>query len=182
MKIFLAGVSCVGKTAVGTDLAKLLNRKFIDFDDTVEKYYGMAIEHLQEKYLTMDIFRQKASIALLSVLSRNENKNAVIALPPNGLMGVYWDVVNESSGIIIVLKDSAQNIFNRIEFYDDNSKLITKTLSEKESKYYLSEIKKDILYYNNSYMRANHSVSIEGLNIQDAVEKVHELLSIKGAE
>ncbi len=150
----------------------MLNYKFFDFDDEVEKYYGMTIEYLQEKYLTMDSFRQKASIALQHILSSNECENAVIALPPSGLMGVYWEVVNVSSGIIIALNDNATNILDRIEFFDKDSKAITKKLSEKEKKYYLSDIKKDIIYYNHSYTRANHSVSIEGLNIKDAAIKI----------
>jgi shikimate kinase len=182
MRIFLTGVSCVGKTAIGNDLANLLNYKFYDFDDEVEKYYGMAIEHLQEKYLTMDLFRQKASIALEHTLSSNECENVVIALPPSGLMGGYWKVVNASSGIIIVLKDSANNILDRIEFFDKDSKLIKKKLSEKDKEYYLSEIKKDLFYYKNSYKRANHTVSIEGLNINDAAIKIQELLLNEVAE
>jgi shikimate kinase len=177
MRIFLAGVSCVGKTSIGTCLAKLLNYNFFDFDDEVEKYYGMPIDYLQKKYITMDLFRQQASIALLHILSKNESKNAVIALPPSGLMSVYWKIVNESSGTIIVLKDSAANVLNRIEFFDKDSKLITKNLSEKDSKYYLSEIQKDIIYYNNSYKKAHYSVSIDGLNIKSASKKLKELLS-----
>jgi shikimate kinase len=177
MRIFISGVSGVGKTSIGFDLAKLLGYKFFDFDEEVEKYYGMAIEHLQEKYQTMDLFRQKASIVLRHIISSNGCANSVIALPPSGLMGVYWEVVNESPGIIINLKDTASNILERIEFYDKDSKLINKKLSKKENKYYLSEIKKDMIYYNNSFNRANHSVSIEGLNVSDAAIKIQELLS-----
>jgi len=177
MKIFIAGVSCVGKTAIGSNLAKLLDYQFYDFNFEVEKYYGMAIERLQEKYQSMDMFRQKASVVLRHILATDECNNAVIALPPSGLMGVYWEVVCKSPGTIIVLTDSATNILDRIEFYDKDSKLIDKKLSEKEKSYYFLEIIKDFIYYNESFKRADHSVSIEGLNVNDAAIKIRELLS-----
>jgi shikimate kinase len=176
MRIFLAGVSCVGKTAIGIELAKLLSYRFFDFDEEVEKYYGIPIEHLQEKYLTMDLFRQKASIALAHILSSKESINAVIALPPSGLMRVYWEVVKESSGMIIAIKDTAPNILDRIKFYDKDSKPISTTLSTKEKQYYLTDIKKDILYYNSSYKRANYDISIKGLNVGDAARKIQKVV------
>jgi shikimate kinase len=144
MRIFLEGVSCVGKTAIGADLAKLLDCSFFDFDEEVERFFGMPIEHLQERFENMELFRQEASKALLHVLTRKESKSSVIVLPPSGLMNFYWKVISESTGTIIVLKDDALNILKRIEFFDKDSNLITKILSDREQKYYLSEIQKDI--------------------------------------
>jgi shikimate kinase len=37
MKVFLAGVSCVGKTAIGTSLAARLGCPFLDLDREIEK-------------------------------------------------------------------------------------------------------------------------------------------------
>ncbi len=172
MRIFLVGVSCVGKTAIGLKLAKLLNCSFFDFDKEVEKFFEMPIEHLQEQFDNMELFRQQASKALLNVLTRIESKNSVIALPPSGLMNFYWKVISEFTGTIIVLKDDPRNILKRIEFFDKDSNIITKTLSEREKKYYLLEIKKDIIYYNHSYERANISVSIVKLNVRQASIKI----------
>jgi shikimate kinase len=179
MRIFLVGVSCVGKTAIGADLAKLLDCSFFDFDEEVERFFGMPIEHLQERFENMELFRQEASKALLHVLTRKESKNSVIVLPPSGLMNFYWKVISESTGTIIALKDDALNILKRIEFFDKDSILITKIVSDREKKYYLSEIQKDIIYYNHSYERANISVSIEGLNVRQAATKVKEQLQMR---
>ena len=44
MKILIWGVSCVGKTTVGSLLAKKLNYKFIDLNDEIKKRY-------KQKYL-----------------------------------------------------------------------------------------------------------------------------------
>jgi len=178
MRIFLVGVSCVGKTAIGADLAKLLDCNFFDFDEEVERFFGMPIEHLQGKFSSMELFRQEASKALLYVINCKESQNSVIALPPSGLMNFYWKAISKSSGTIIVLKDDVLNILQRIEFFDKDSNLITKKLSNKEQRYYLSEIQKDIIYYNNSYERASFSVSINGLKIRQAAKKVKDQLQV----
>ena len=49
MKIFLTGVSCVGKTTIGAKLAALLDCPFFNLDDEIESFFSMPIERLQEK-------------------------------------------------------------------------------------------------------------------------------------
>lgn len=49
MRIFLTGVSCVGKTTVGTKLAALLVCPFFDLDNEIESFFTTPIEHLQDK-------------------------------------------------------------------------------------------------------------------------------------
>jgi hypothetical protein len=92
MRIFLTGVSCVGKTTVGAKLATLLSRPFFDLDHEIESFFSMPIERLQGKCLTMYAFRQEAAKALTHLLKREESGEAVIALPPSGLMDNYWRV------------------------------------------------------------------------------------------
>lgn len=44
MKVFLVGVSCVGKSAIGALLAKKLNYNFYDLDDEIESFFDTSIE------------------------------------------------------------------------------------------------------------------------------------------
>jgi len=75
--------------------------------------------------LTSHDFRLVASQALKDVLSRQDGCNCVIALPPSGLLGGYWKVVNETrDATIVVLRDAAENILGRITFYDIDSRQI----------------------------------------------------------
>lgn len=180
MTIFLVGVSCVGKTEIGGKLAKLIDCPFFDLDHEIEEFFGMAIEHIQEKHLTMRSFRQNASRALLHLLDFKNSQTTVIALPSSGLMDHYWEVVKKSDGTTIVLTDDAANILKRITFYDKDSNSINKQLSKNEKLYYLSDIKKDIIYYSQSYKRSDISVSIRGLNAEQAAIKVSEILSKRG--
>jgi shikimate kinase len=89
MRIFLAGVGCVGKTTVGAKLAHLLGYPFFDLDVEIERFFGISIERLQNSYLTSNSFRIAASEALKHLLSRDDSRHCVIALPPSGLMGGY---------------------------------------------------------------------------------------------
>lgn len=176
MRIFLTGVSCVGKTTVGAKLAALLGCQFFDLDKEIENFFSMPIERFQNKFLTMYSFRQEASKALKHLLKREDSKNSVIALPPSGLMDHYWNVVKRAKGTIIVLTDDAANILKRITFYDQDSNPIEKHLTEKEKSLYLKEIKKDMAYFKRTYKRADISVDISGLSLEQAAKKVKEML------
>lgn len=172
MRIFITGVSCVGKTTVGEKLAALLGISFFDLDKEIEAYFGTSIGRLQNKFLTMYTFHQETSNALKSILSKKEGSNCVIVLSPGGLMDSYWRVVKNAKGIIIVLSDSPENILARITFYDIDSRQIQKLLTEKEKRRYLKEIKKDITYFGRTYERADITVDIEGCNPDEAAYKV----------
>lgn len=176
MRIFLIGVSCIGKTTIGAKLAALLAYPFFDLDKEIENFFGTSIERLQNKFLTMYSFRQEASKALKHLLSMEESKNCVMALPPSGLRDNYWRVVKKAKGMIVVLTDSPQNILNRLTFYDIDSHLIEKHLSDKEKRLYLKEIKKDITYFRRFYSRANITVDIKDLGPDESAEKIKRAL------
>src|SRR5258708_28783970 len=86
MRIFLAAVSCVGKTTIGARLAGLLEYRFFDLDVEIERFFGTSIERLRNRHLTSHDFRLVASQALKDVVSRQDGCNCVIALPPSGLL------------------------------------------------------------------------------------------------
>jgi shikimate kinase len=175
--IFLTGVGCVGKTTVGKKLAALLGVPFFDLDAEIEIYFETSIARLQNRFLTPYSYRKEASNALKHVLSRDDSRNCVVALPPSGLMDSYWRLLKNSGATIVVLVDSPVNILNRIVFYDLDSKLIDRRLSEKDKRLYLNEIKGDIAYFRRTYRRANMSVDIAGLGPEDAARKVCHVLN-----
>jgi hypothetical protein len=115
----------VGKTTIGAQLAGLLEYRFFDLDVEIERFFGTSIERLRNRHLTSHDFRLVASQALKDVLSRQDSYNCVIALPPSGLLGGYWKVVNETrDATIVVLRDAAENILGRITFYDIDSRRV----------------------------------------------------------
>jgi shikimate kinase len=177
MRIFLAGVSCVGKTTLGAQLAGLLEFRFFDLDIETERFFGMSIERLQNHHLTVHGYRLAMSQALKYVLSRADSCNCVIALPPSGLMGALWKVVSGTrDATTVVLRDTPDNILRRISFYDIESRPIQKSLTDHERGLYLREIKRDIVYFGRSFRRADVSVDISDCNLEDAVRRIREAL------
>ena len=174
MRVFLTGVSCVGKTTIGRRVAELLGVKFFDLDHEIESFFGTSIERLQKKFRTIHSYRKEAARALVHLLNRPDSRDSVIALPPSGLMEGYLEVLKKSTGITVALNDKPENILERITFYDRDSKLIDKNLTADEKRLYLREIKKDISYFRESYERADLQVDISGLTIEQAAGKVKE--------
>ena len=178
MRVFLAGVSCVGKSAIGSSLAELLGVEFFDLDDEIEVFFGASIERLQQRFLTMDSYRKEAAKALVNVLERQGSADCVIALPPSGLMGAYWRVIKKSPGTIVALKAKPEKILERITFYDANSKPIARKLTSDAKRHYLRKIKQDISYFTRTYKRAHLQFDISGLNIEQAAYNLKEALKV----
>ena len=176
MRIFLTGVSCVGKTTIGKKIGKLLSVNFFDLDNEIESFFKTSIERLQNRFLTMHSFRNEAAKALVHLLNRPESQDCVIALPPSGLMGGYLRAIKKANGTSTVITDKPENILERIRFYDIDSNPIEKKLTPKEKKFYLREIRKDITYFRTSYQRANLQVDISGLNADQAARRVKEAI------
>ncbi len=172
MRIFLIGAACVGKTTIGRRLAERLNVTFFDLDEEVEEFFGISIERLQKKFLTMPTYREEAAKVLRRILEWPDSCDSVIALPPSGLMGGYWRVMKKTTGIIIVLDDRPENIVERIRFFDIDSKSVDQELTPREKRWYLSEMKKDLAYFGKTYGRAHMKVDIAGLDVDGAVNAV----------
>ena len=177
MRIFLAGVACVGKTTIGAKLANLLDYQFFDLDLEIERFFGMSIERLQSRYLTPYSFRAEASRALIRLLARQDSVNSVIALSPSGLMDHYWKVIKKTAeSTVVVLQDTPENIVKRITFYDIDSRQIQRNLTERERRLYLRQIKRDITYFRRTYQRAHITVDIAGWSRDEASLRVKDTL------
>jgi shikimate kinase len=164
MRIFLAGVSCVGKTTVGAHLAALRGVPFFDLDTEVEQFFQRPIARIQGECITMESYRRRASEVLAALLAQEHSLDGVIALPPSGLMGSYRRIVKTAKGIVVVLTDTPENIVERIAFYDQDSRPVHKVLSSSEKRWYVSDIRKDIAYFGRSYKKADVVVEVAGLS------------------
>ena len=178
MRIFMAGVSCVGKTTVGPLLAEQLSRPFFDMDREIERFHGMKIRPLRRKIPTMREYRIEAAKALVHLLAQPQSKEAVIAMPPSGFMAAYWDVIKEQSCAKISLFDSPENIFKRLTFFDEESNPKQKTLNNAQAARYLKSIYTDMEYFQDSYNRADAQIAITGLNPLQAAKKISVILRI----
>jgi shikimate kinase len=181
MIIYLVGVSCVGKTTIGTMLSDILGFPFFDMDEEIEKYYQKSIERIQDECLTMNGFREKASIVLDYVLSKNDN--SIISGTPSGLKYSYLQIYKKHARkreiVSIHIKDKPENILSRLTFYDKDSKPIKINLDESIKKKYLRKIIVDFNYFKDSYKRADIQLDISNTYLEAIpnmiIEKLTEL-------
>jgi shikimate kinase len=167
VKIYIVGISCVGKTTIGKLLADYLDFSFYDLDTEVEVYYQKPIEILQSDCLTMNGYRQKASVVLDLLLKTPEN--AVISGVPSGLRDAYLQVYKKHKKEIDIksvhIIDNPENILNRLTFYDVESKLLDIELDEDEKKKYLKKIRGDWNYFIKSLSRADLQINIDSVEL-----------------
>ncbi len=178
MIIYLVGIYCVGKTTIGNMLAERIGFSFFDLDEEVQNYYKKPIERIQDEFLTMNEFREKASIVLDLLLSKNID--SVISGTPAGLKFSYLRVykkhkVNKEL-YSIHIKDSFKNVLDRLTFYDKDSNPIIEIFDESQKKRYLKDIKEDYNYFKSSYNRADIMIDIENVRLDDIPDLIIEEL------
>jgi len=180
VKIYLVGISCVGKTTIGRLLANHLDFSFYDLDEEVQKYYKKPIEIIQNECFTMNEYRQKASVVLDRLLKIQDN--SVISGTPSGLRDSYLQVYKKHKKEIDVISvniiDTPENILDRLTFYDVDSKLLNIELDNNEKKKYLNEIIGDLNYFKKSLSRAELQISIENISLAQIPELIVKELTI----
>ena len=167
MRVNLVGVSCVGTTTIGRLLADRRGWPFFDLDDEIERHFGTSIERLQARFLTGYSYRKECAVVLERIAVANSV--CVIALPPSGLRDAFLRVVRRVPSVTVAIHDTPENILERITFYDIDSRLIEKHLTDEERRLHLQEIKADISYFRSSYERADLQVTIAGLDPEASV-------------
>lgn len=181
-KMLLVGAACVGKTTIGEILANKIGYNFFDFDKEIESYFNSKIAKIQKTCFNGYDYILKTAIVLKNIL--DNNSPFVMALCPSGLHLGYSSLIHKSGATTICLNDTAENILNRIIFTDDDSNLISITLSEREKSLYYKKIRSDISYYRRINKKAKHHVDISNLTPDEAADKIisdvgiYELVSL----
>lgn len=144
----------------------------------IERFFGTSIGRLQDHHLASHDFRRMAAQALKHVLSRDDGRNCVTALPPSGLLGSCGKAIKDTrDAIVIVLRDAPENILDRITFYDIDSHPVQRNLTAREKRLHLRETERDIAYFSRSFTKARVSVDITGCNPDEALHKVRDVLA-----
>ncbi len=149
MKILIWGVSCVGKTTVGSLLAKKLNYKFIDLNDEIKKRYK-TINNFYYSFLSNYSMCVEKTNIILDIIKNNDNFVLTIT-------EIYYkrlvDKILKTDTVSVELIDSVESIYERILFYDDNDELEPDSIEyrDKHRDYYLKDIKQSKLISNKEY-------------------------------
>lgn len=169
MILYLVGISCVGKTTIGKMLAEKIGFSFFDLDLEIQNFYNKPIERIQDECFSMNGYREKASKVLDYLFSKNID--SVISGTPSALKFSYLQVYKKHKAdknlYSIHLKDSFENILDRLTFYDKDSNPIKEILNESEKGKYLKEIKADYNFFRDSYKRADYEIDINNVCLKD---------------
>ena len=151
MKILLFGISNVGKTAIGTILAKELEYSFYDLDEEVKKEFQMTLEEFvhTENLRWRD---QKRGRIIKKIISKEENMFFVIS--PISYTDNFGKRITEDDILSIELVDTLANIFDRLVFSDiDDTIYKDDDYKNQRRDYYMSDIKADLEWYGNVYSK-----------------------------
>ena len=178
MRIYIVGVSCVGKSAIGEELAKKLGYEFIDFDWEVEGRMGEHISAIKNRHFSEYGYRDEVKYILEDILEEYKD-NIVIAMPPSGMFGQYLKILKKNPDVLtITLKDKSKNILERLVFYDDESKIIEEdVVTDSNREAYYEDIKDDFEYFYATHRKTKMKFNINGMNIEQSSEEL--LLQIK---
>jgi shikimate kinase len=177
MRIYIVGVSCVGKSTVGMLLAEKFGYDFVDFDLYVEKRFGNSIERIKNTCFNEHEYRDKVKHLLAEILNDYKD-NIVIAMPPGGLFRQYLNILKKHPDVTTVaLKDSAENIMKRLIFTDEDSNLIEEEIVNDDNYWrYLREVKKDIEYFRDTHKKAKIQCRINEMDAKQAADFLAKLL------
>ncbi|MBN2796396.1 MAG: hypothetical protein JXR88_13375 [Clostridia bacterium] len=172
MNILLFGVSNVGKTITGELLSKSLEYDFYDLDVEIKKHLNTTLEvfvstgTLQER----DEIRCKLIHFLIS-----KKGSKVIAISPLSYLQGIRPLLSLDDIFSIELMDTAENIFDRLVFSDEND-IVYKDdeYKNKHRDYYLNEINKDLGWYKHVYRDIKNHFHISGRSPKEVAEALIE--------
>ena len=122
MIILLFGISNVGKTTIGKLLCERLHIPFYDLDDEVRRFFGITLEQFVNTG-TLEDRDRKRGLVLEKILK--DGKGKIVAVSPISYSRYIHQLLRNPGVFPIELRDSAENIFDRIVFSDENDKIYT---------------------------------------------------------
>ena len=168
MQLLIWGISNIGKTTIGRELAKRFNCKFYDIDDEIVKIYG-SIDNFQEIFPNdYDRFDKKEELMLNIINSQTED--FIMAVSPIYSVSVVEDILMTNT-ISIEIIDTLEAIYDRLILEGDD----VLEYKEMHKDYYMREIKWDQVASYNEFANIP-KVSINNSNVEEATNTVYKYL------
>lgn len=168
--IILIGMSGVGKTTVGNELSKVLDGyEFVDIDEKIEKYANKSIPEIFEEF-GEQFFRVLEKDIIKKVL-KNDTKQ-VISLGGGAFEDEFSRKFLLDNGMVIYLKASAKDIYDRLVCYSENVSEFNRPLLKDLS---VEKIEKIMSNRIKNYEKAHITIDTTGKNQYNVVEELLEL-------
>ncbi|CAK7014790.1 hypothetical protein CIW83_07675 [Tissierella sp. P1] len=161
--IVLIGMSGVGKTTIGKTLSKVLDRRFVDTDELIERKMETDIEKIFSLY--GELYFRKLENQIIDELYQEENliisTGGGIVLNDNNIVSL------KKNGVLILLESSIENIVNNIK----KSKTVRPLLNDERDLYIKTKIMCDSrkeLYLS----AADFIVCVDGKSIDEIIYEI----------
>lgn len=175
MNIVLLGYMGSGKSSIGSCVANLLNREFIDLDVRIEQHLGMPISEIFNHKGAV-YFRKQESKILDEVL--NAKNSCVIAL--GGGTPIYGSnlksINNPDKNFSIYLKMGVEPLVRRLWLAREQRPLI----AEIKTPELLEEfVRKHLFERTHVYQQAHGQIEVSNLDLHSAAQGVIELFKAR---
>ena len=177
MIILLFGISNVGKTTVGRILSEKLKYKFYDLDQVIRDKFKIT----QQKFVETGTIRQRDEIRgkIIGEIIQSEI-NCVISISPMSNPEFFSEYIKMQNVISIELKDSAENIFQRLVFSDENDVIYRDDLYKNAHKdYYMNDIEEDIAWYGYIYEIIENKFFMNNMSPEIVAEKLISTFNLR---
>ena len=170
MNLILFGVSNVGKSVTGQLLATKLGFDFYDLDEQVKEFMGISLE--QFVHTGSLFYRDQIRCQLVNSITKTK-ANKVLAVTPLSHIKDIEHLFSSDDTLAILLQDSAQHIFDRLVFSDENDRIYKDDEYKNQHRaYYISEIKDDIAWYGRIYSKIKNKFDMDGNPPEVVVEQL----------
>lgn len=162
--IILVGFMGVGKSTIGSELAKKISYKFLDSDNKIEERAGMSIPDIfriyGEKYFRRLEFEIIKDIVNMSGI--------VLATGGGAVMNKQLFEMLMSKGTVIHLDASLSTLYDRLK--DSNNRPMLNHSNRKKRIDELYSLRRPV------YMKAHHTINTDGKKIEDIVDEIVEII------
>lgn len=170
MNLILFGVSNVGKSVTGQLLATKLGFNFYDLDDELIKYMGIPLEEFV--HTGSLAWRDQIRCHLINRITQTKT-NKVLAVTPLSYIGGIRHLFFSDDTLSVLLQDSPQHIFDRLVFSDENDHIYKDDeYKNRNCDYYISEIQKDISWYERIYFEIECRFNMDGNSPEVVVDQL----------
>ena len=168
MRLLIWGISNVGKTTIGKELAKKINCKFYDIDDEIIKIYG-SIDLFQEEFPN-DYNRFDIKKLIMLNIIENGEKSFIMAVSPIFSKNIVEELLMTNTKSIEII-DTPEAIYDRLILEGEDAL----EYKERHKDYYMREIKRDQVA---SYQEFKDipKISIANQNIEESANTVYQYL------
>ena len=165
VNIVLTGLMGCGKTTVGKTLKKILkDYTFIDIDDVIVDIEGMTIPEIFEK--KGETYFREVEQNIIGELS--EEEDLIIALGGGAFeSGVTRENLAEN-GITFYLKANVDTLYNNVK--GDTNRPLLNCDNPKD------KIEELLKKREPNYLKADHIIETDGVNIDNIVDEILEIL------